>query len=212
MRSSLVLIALCFFCCIAESSETGSPGKQFCRFLRAEQLHLLESRCRITTCSLRGGKILSHRYMCRAIKTKINVDISFFLPSLLSSIREKMILAVPKTILWISLPKLKLQNAITLKKCRFKFSKFWVAVINIQSIFIPLFWCLQIIIQLYSLKVKNKNNSFQFFATCFESRGFKMARNVMQVESEMEETRKEQDTSGNSLILVLQHYLLTNII
>lgn len=39
-----------------------------------------------------------------------------------------------------------------------------------------------------------------------------MARNVMQVESEMEETRKEQDTSGNSLILVLQHYLLTNII
>uniref|UniRef100_A0A8B9SLH7 RAD21 cohesin complex component like 1 n=1 Tax=Anas platyrhynchos TaxID=8839 RepID=A0A8B9SLH7_ANAPL len=42
-----------------------------------------------------------------------------------------------------------------------------------------------------------------FFATCFESRGFKMARNVMQVESEMEETRKEQDTSGNSLILHL---------
>uniref|UniRef100_U3IQT0 RAD21 cohesin complex component like 1 n=1 Tax=Anas platyrhynchos platyrhynchos TaxID=8840 RepID=U3IQT0_ANAPP len=39
-----------------------------------------------------------------------------------------------------------------------------------------------------------------FFATCFESRGFKMARNVMQVESEMEETRKEQDTSEMLII------------
>ncbi|XP_066834614.1 double-strand-break repair protein rad21-like protein 1 isoform X3 [Anser cygnoides] len=44
------------------------------------------------------------------------------------------------------------------------------------------------------------------FAKCFESRGFKMARNVMQVESEMEETRKEQDTS-EMLIMEEPSYL-----
>ncbi|KAM9178299.1 double-strand-break repair protein rad21-like protein 1 [Mergus octosetaceus] len=38
------------------------------------------------------------------------------------------------------------------------------------------------------------------FAKYFESRGFKMARNVMQVESEMEETRKERDTSEMLII------------